>query len=156
MTEQRWLISVNAAGSDWSCWVPVLQKHAELRLLVSHLGQPPQTDAALSDSEAQRGLADVLALAKYPGPRVKLSGFYALSDPEYDFPHCNTWPYVAALCESFGANRLLWGSDFSPCLDMLTFPQTYGHFVKMPFLSADDRKRIEGANLLALLNEVST
>ena len=156
LTEQRWLLSVNSEGSDWSCWLPVLQKNPELRLIISHLGLPPKPDAELSPTEAHRGLAHVLALAEFPGPRVKLSGFYALSDPGHDYPHRGAWPYVTALCAGFEANRLLWGSDFSPCLDMLTFPQTFGHFAKMPFLSADDRRRIEGANLLALLNEVTT
>jgi len=155
LTEQRWLISVNSVGNDWSCWIPVLQKQPELRLIVSHLGQPPATDTELSASAAQQGLADVLALADFPGPRVKLSGFYAVSDPSHDYPHSTTWPYVTALCEHFGTDRLLWGSDFSPSLDTLTFPQTFGHFAKMPFLSTDDQQRIEGTNLLALLNEVS-
>jgi hypothetical protein len=56
--------------------------------------------------------------------------------------------------ESFGAARLLWGSDFSPSLEWLSFPQTFGLFAHMPFLSAADRQLIEGENLLALLAEI--
>ena len=101
-------------------------------------------------------MADVTALAEFTGPRVKLSGFYALTEPGYDYPHRAAWPYVESLLEAYGVERLLWASDYSPCLDHLTFPQTFGLFSHMPFLSDSDRAQIEGANLLAMLDEVVT
>ena len=61
---------------------------------------------------------------------------------------------MEALVDAYGVERLLWASDYSPCLDLVTFPQTYDLFSKMPFLTAEDRTRIEGSNLLALLEEV--
>ena len=85
---------------------------------------------------------------------VKLSGFYAVSDPGHDYPHEAAWPYVERLVTAFGSGRLLWGSDFSPCLDWLTFPQTMDLFEKMPFLDRHDLDAITGGNLLALLEEV--
>ena len=90
-------------------------------------------------------------LAQYPGPRVKLSGFYAATDPGYDYPHRAAWPYVEALAAAFGIERLLWCSDFSPSLQWLSFPQTFELFGKIPFLNEVDRQRIEDGNLLALL-----
>ncbi len=96
----------------------------------------------------------MLALARFAGARVKLSGFYALTTPGYDYPHRAAWPYVAALLEAFGGERLLWGSDFSPSLEWLSFPQTLGLFEQMPFLDDAARRRIEGENLLALLAEI--
>ena len=154
INEHRWLVSVNSSGGDWSAWLAVLERHRELRLIVSHLGLPPKVGSPPSETEALEAMADVLALAKFPGSRVKLSGFYAISDPGYDYPHEAAWPYIEALITSFGTDRLLWASDFSPCLDSLTFPQTFGLFSKMPFLNAHDREQIEGANLLALLDQV--
>lgn len=63
---------------------------------------------------------------------VKLSGYYALTDPGYDYPHDAAWPYTEVLADSFGTRRLLWASDFSPCLDSVTFAQAFGLFVAMP------------------------
>ena len=83
--------------------------------------------------------------------RVKLSGFYALTEPWYDYPHELAWPYVEVLIEAFGVERLLWASDFSPHLNYQTFPQTLGLLWKMPFLGDGDRDRIAGENLLELL-----
>ena len=87
--------------------------------------------------------------------RVKLSGFYALTTPGYEYPHQAAWPYVEELLEAFGATRLLWGSDFSPSLEWLSFPQTFGLFGHMPFLSEAERRLIEGENLLTLLAELA-
>ncbi len=154
LTSRRWLVSVNSKGEDWTAWQEVLKRHGELRLVVSHLGLPPKVSEPPVEAEAKEAMASVLGLAGFPQSRVKLSGFYALTDPGYDYPNRAAWPYVEALLEAYGVERLLWASDYSPCLDWLTFPQTFGLFSMMPFLSEGDRERIEGANLLALLDEV--
>ena len=48
-----------------------------------------------------------------------------------------------------------WGSDFSPALSHLSFPQTFDLFDRMPFVDDAMRAMIEGANLLALLEDVA-
>lgn len=154
IVERRWLISCNSRGEDWLGWRPILEKHPNVRLIMSHLGLPGATKTLLTKTAARKNLTHVIALARFPGPRVKLSGFYASTDPSYDYPHENAWPYVEVLIKEFGVERLVWGSDFSPSLDHLTFPQTFGLFAKMPFLKKTDRERIEGKNLLGLMNEV--
>jgi L-fuconolactonase len=154
LIQRRWLISVNSRGAHWAAWQPILERHPDLRLLVSHLGLPPAVEHAPDAAGTRTALDSVLALARFPGVRVKLSGFYALATPGYDYPHQAAWPYVAALLEAFGSQRLLWGSDFSPSLEWLSFPQTLGLFTQMPFLDDADRRRIEGENLLALLAEI--
>jgi L-fuconolactonase len=154
LAEHHWLISVNSRGEHWSAWLPVLERQPDLRLLVSHLGLPPAVEAAPTAASARQALQDVLALAQLPGVHVKLSGFYALTQPGYAYPHQAVWPYVEVLLAGFGSTRLLWGSDFSPSLEWLSFPQTFGLFEVMPFLSDSDRGQIEGDNLLALLAEI--
>jgi len=156
LVERRWLISVNSRGRDWLGWVPVLEKHPELRLIMSHLGLPGAAKTPPGIQAARKALRHVLALARFPGVRVKLSGFYAATDPRYDYPHESAWPYVKVLLKAFGIERLVWGSDFSPSLDHLAFPQTFGLFAKMPFLERADCQRIEGKNLLKLFAEVDT
>lgn len=152
LAHQRWLVSVNSAGDLWSAWMPVLARHPDLTLMVSHLGLPGAVAAPPDSAAARRELAAVCGLARYPGVHVKLSGFYALSTPGYAYPHRATWPYVEALLEAFGPSRLLWGSDFSPSLEWVSFPQTYALFAEMPFLDESSRRQIEGENLLALLD----
>ena len=156
LIQHRWLISVNSRGAYWSDWQPVLERFPGLRLLVSHLGLPPAVEQALARSQAKEALKSVLELARFPEVRVKLSGFYALSKPGYEYPHRAAWPYVELLLAAFGSERLLWGSDFSPSLEWVTFPQTLGLFAEMPFLTPTDIRRIVGDNLRGLLAAIMT
>ena len=149
--DSRWLLSVNSKGEAWRAWSSILERHDQVRLIVSHLGLPPRVGEPPADASALQSVTD---LARYPRVHVKLSGFYALSAPGHDYPHRAAWPYAEALAESFGTTRLLWGSDFSPCLDHLSYPQSLGVLRHLPFLTEADRARIEGANLLRLLSEV--
>jgi predicted TIM-barrel fold metal-dependent hydrolase len=120
------------------------------------MGLPDSAGEAVTPARATDLLADVLALACYPGIHVKLSGFYALTKPGYAYPHEPAWHYVEALLNRFSASRLLWGSDFSPSLEHVSYPQTLFVLEQIPFLSAADRAAIEGANLLRLLESVHT
>ncbi len=156
LVRRRWLVSVNVRPKDLPAWRPILERHNDLRELVSHLGLPPRVGEPPDEGAARQALAPLCELARYPGVRVKLSGFYALTDPGHDYPHRAAWPYVEVLLNTFGPDRLVWGSDCTPCLDWVSFPQTLGLFGRMPFLTPDLRRRIEGENLLALLGEVST
>ena len=154
LQQNNWLVSVTCQSAALNSWHGVLERFPQLRLLVSHLGLPPAAASPPSPDQADRAMQTVSRLARYPGVSVKLSGFYALSTPGHDYPHEAAWPYVEQLVRAFGCNRLLWGSDFSPCLDWVTFPQTIDLFEKMPFLKPPDVARITGGNLLALLDEV--
>ncbi len=155
LVDHRWLVSVNSRGGDWSAWRAILERRHDLRVLVSHLGLPPRVARPPTKQEAREAMAEVLALAVYPGVRVKLSGFYALTEPGHGFPHEAAWPYVEVLVESFGTGRLLWGSDFTPCLDSLSFPQTFSLFRQMPYLNGSECQQLEGDNLLTLLGEAN-
>jgi len=155
ITERGWLVSANSRGAHWLAWRTILDRHPELRLLVSHLGLPPRVAEPPSAELAATALESVIALSAYPGPQVKLSGFYALTDPGHDYPHRAAWPYVQQLLAAFGPQRLLWASDCTPCLDWVTLPQTYGLLGQMPFLSTDARQAIEGGNLLTLLTHIA-
>lgn len=156
LVQQRWLISVNSTGQRWRDWLPVLTQHPQLRLLVSHLGLPPRCEAAPSLHGAAERLADVIDLAVAPNVYIKVSGLYALTTPGYDYPHKAAWPYIQVLLERFGVHRLLWGSDFSPALEWVSFPQTRHVPDELPFLNAESRRAICYENLKQLLKEVKT
>lgn len=151
MVRRQWLLSVNSSGQTWSVWPEVLDRHGSLRLVLSHLGLPPKVTEPIDLETARGALRHQAALARFPAVCVKLSGFYALTEPAYDYPHELAWPYVQVLAETFGVDRLLWASDYTPCLNHQTFAQTLGLLWKMPFLGEPERQQIAGGNLLRLL-----
>ncbi len=149
LADQRLLISVNSTGKLWSIWHRVLARHSALRLLASHLGLPPRVRAA--PSAAARALKPLSDLAAWPNVYVKLSGLYALSDPSHAYPHVATRPYVMEVLKRFGPRRLLWGSDFSPCLASVSFPQAVASTDLLP---VGVRRHVRRNNLQRLLAQV--
>ena len=156
LTEHRWLISVNSGGAHWRVWRAVLDRFPALRLLIAHLGLPPSVMVAPDAATATLSLADVTALAVYPHTYVKLSGFYAIAQPGYAYPHAPAWPYVAELARAFSTNRLVWASDFSPALEVVSFPQTLHVIEAMNLFDAAALARIYGDNLAWLLADIAT
>lgn len=151
LADHRWIISVNSVEPLWSAWDAILAKHP-LQLLMSHFASA--VARAEDDTSSPQLPPSAVALARHPSVGLKVSAFYAVGTPGYDYPHRSAWGYVEEAKRIFGIDRLYWGSDFSPCLERVTFPQTYALLDKMPFLNDADRKALNGANLLRLLKSV--
>lgn len=154
LIENAWLISVNSSGEHWSSWEPILSLHPELTLLIAHLGLPPATATPLPMDAARSALTPVLQLASFANVHVKFSGFYALAQPDHAYPHFAAWPYAQAITESYGTLRIVWGSDFSPALEVVSFPQTVEVLKAMAWLTSADLAAIYHDNLAALLTTI--
>ena len=123
---------------------PLIVRFPELRVVLDHMGH----------FEVEKGVADpgfqaLLALARHERVVIKISGHYALSHDPY--PYRDTWPFIQAIYEHFGAQRMMWGSDFP-------FILVYGGYAQslelireqLPFLTDDDKSRILGGTATAL------
>jgi predicted TIM-barrel fold metal-dependent hydrolase len=95
----------------------------------------------------------LLALARHPQLRIKVSGFVGPSDQV--MPHEDTWPMVNALIGSFGADRLMWGTDFP-------WIQSHGGYVEgtriidqIPDITDGDREMILGGTAKSLFGDWS-
>ena len=151
LVQNDWLVSVNSFGALWGPWKLVLRKQPLLKMIVSHLGLPGRQNEIPSREEVKSLMKPISELTEFSNVHVKLSGYYALTSPAHDFPHSPAWPLTEELFDHFGPERLLWGSDFSPSLDFLSFPQTFELFNKMPFFRQENIKAIMGENLLRLI-----
>jgi L-fuconolactonase len=151
LADHAWLISVNSTGDHWFSWQAILTATPELRLLIAHLGLPPGTTVAPSMDEARAVLTSVRQLASFPHVYVKFSGFYALAQPGYGYPHSPAWPYAQAITETFGTARILWASDFSPALEFVSFAQTVEVLTAISWLTTRDLTAIYHDNLAHLL-----
>jgi predicted TIM-barrel fold metal-dependent hydrolase len=150
LDELRALVSVNAGPDGLRAVEEVASAHRDCAFLIAHLGSPGAYTDAPGRSEAKAVLAPLLRLAALPNVHVKISGLYAVSDPSWDFPHRQATPFVDLVLEHFGPGRCVWGSDFSPSLDFVSFEQTV-HLVQLAGLAEDDRRLVMGGNLLQLL-----
>lgn len=118
--------------------------------MISHLGLPGRFASVPSLEDARQHLKPLLALSRFEHVSVKLSGLYAISDPPHGFPHAAAKPFVQTLLDAFSPARLLWGSDFSPALDFVSFAQTTDPQM-LDDCSAAETEAVTGGNLLRLL-----
>jgi predicted TIM-barrel fold metal-dependent hydrolase len=123
----------------------IARRHPGLRIIVDHLGVP----RGASGPSAFNHLPQLLALAAHPNVYVKAAGVgdYAL-DP---YPFRSLDVPLHRVFDSFGPERIIWGSDLS----RLHYPyrQCVTHFCEtLPWLSNTDLELIMGANICRLLD----
>jgi L-fuconolactonase len=81
---------------------------------------------------------------------VKISGLYATSEPAYAYPHQGAYHAIRTVIDTFGSSRCVWGSDFAPSLEFVSFPQTI-HFPGIAELPEAQGNLILSENLFRLL-----
>lgn len=143
--ERSLLISLNAPAASHTTVAALLGRHPQTRTLLSHLGLP-----GVAPDPQSPELAATRSLVLDHHCWVKLSGTYAGSRAGESDPYRSTLAWMDWLIEAAGVDRLIWGSDFSPALQHMTFEQT----VALPpvrALSRDGQVSVYGATLRGLL-----
>lgn len=136
------LLSINASPRGVAGASERIRALGDARVLISHLGLPAAGGRDAAPNAALLGLGTAESVA------VKFSGLYA-TDPVY--PHHGARDATMALLEVFGVERLLWGSDFAPGLDVVSADELF----EIPAwlseqLTAAERALILGGNLRTL------
>jgi predicted TIM-barrel fold metal-dependent hydrolase len=80
----------------------------DVQFILDHCGVPSVKDRALDPWRA-----DIKALAAEPNVAAKVSGVVAYADPNWAIDDLR--PFVAHVIESFGWDRVVWGSDWPVC-----------------------------------------
>ena len=153
LNKHRQIISLNARPEALARLAPFLAKLDQCAILISHLGLPGRYAAPPSMREARKILQPLRSLAKLPHVGVKLSGLYAISQPSHAYPHRSAHPFLLQLHDDFGPKRLYWGSDFSPALEHVSFPQTIDALFQLGWPTGDLRN-IMHDNLTRLIRGI--
>jgi len=126
----------------------LLGEFPETPAIIDHFGGCKVADGAPG---LNPDLDALLALAKHPQLRIKVSGFVGPSGDE--MPHEDTWPMVKALLGAYGAERLMWGTDFP-------WIQSHGGYVEgtriigqIPDISDGDRDWLMGGTATSLFGD---
>jgi predicted TIM-barrel fold metal-dependent hydrolase len=80
----------------------------------------------------------LVALAKYPRVKIKVSAFYALGAKRP--PHDDLAPFIRRVYDDFGPQRMMWATDCPYQIQHETYQDSIGLVRdRLSFLSADDR-----------------
>lgn len=113
----------------------------ELALVIDHLAKPP-----MAKNEINEWSQGFKPLASYPNIHCKLSGLVTEAN-------WTSWqtddlrPYVEFALESFGPERLMFGSDYPVCLLASTYDRVLASFQEiLSNLGDDEREKIFSRN----------
>lgn len=132
------------------CWgvVPLVAelaaRHPDTRIVVDHLGllQPFEPPAP---AEPWADLPLVLDLAQHDNVVVKVTGACTLAHEPFPYP--DIWEPLGRLFDAFGFDRLLWGTDWTRAVELLTYEQGVESFRITDQLSDGDRTALMGGTL---------
>ncbi len=118
----------------------LLARHPNMRTVIDH-GSKPMIRDGIMDGWHQ----DMAALASGTSAFCKLSGL--VTEARADWTVDDLRPYVDHLLDTFGPDRLVWGSDWPVC----TLASSYGQWVEatgelLSGLAEDERSAILGGN----------
>jgi len=123
----------------------VLDRHPALAVVVDHAAKPDIAHGRHDPSRYESWRADIAAVAARPGTTCKLSGLVTEAGPDWTVAALR--PLVDHLLQTFGATRLLWGSDWP----VLTLAASYRSWLDAAVemtgqLDAEQRAAVFGGN----------
>jgi len=128
-----------------------LEKFPGVHFVVDHWGLPmPYNTAGMSDADAQRVLGpgyieEVMRLGEHPNVSIKIShAMMYFGAPTYPFDPVR--PQLRRAIEAFGADRVVWASDYTVMRPPAPWADLVHYILNDPGLSQDEKEKILGAN----------
>lgn len=144
------VVSLNVAAPVTATIRPAVEALHNSTVLFSHLGLPGRYPEVPTVTEAAERIGALVAMAELEHVGVKISGYTAVSEPPFAYPHPAAFPFGDVLLEAFGAGRLHWGSNYPAGMRWVSFPQVVD--LRLPHgLSESERGAVLGGNLRRVL-----
>lgn len=121
----------------------LIRDYPEVTVIIDHLGRPD-----VSTLELSAALQPLLGLAQYSSVYVKISGLPVISGEPY--PYLDTFTLIEKVYERFGAQRMMWATDFPHILGQCGYGKALDIMRQLPFLTRKDREWILGKVALTL------
>lgn len=117
-----------------------IERHPDLAVVVDHCAKP-----GIARRAWQPWADDIAAVARHTGTCCKLSGLVTEAGPGWSVDALR--PYVAHVLDTFGSERVIWGSDWP----VLTLAASYAQWVEasdalLAGLTQAERDAIYGGN----------
>ncbi len=128
-------VAIFAGRGSFERLLPILERYPDLSVLLDHVAVPAEGPDPFAEFEK------VLGLARHKNVVVKVSALTRYSKEAYPFRDLHK--YIRRLYETFGPQRLAWGSDYSTHANRATYREVVDLLrVECDFLSVLDREWI--------------
>jgi L-fuconolactonase len=128
----------------------------QVKISLDHLGICPSTPMSVDSWQRPRfdqetlppaSYPQVMELAQYPNVYIKVSGEYAFAKTPYPYPDMKSM--VEQVYQHFGAERMMWCSDFPWIVQMPGYGKLTALLEQhLPELTAVEKALIMGGNAL--------
>jgi predicted TIM-barrel fold metal-dependent hydrolase len=138
-------VTILANRGAFDTLTPILDKYPQLSVLLSHIALPAPGPDPFAD------LDKVLALEKYKNVTIGFCSLARFSRESYPFNDVH--PHMRRLIDSFGPERLAWGSNYNTHSDRATYRETVD-LVRTAYgaLSESDRELILDGTISRVLD----
>ena len=124
--------------------IAVLERHPQLRVVIDHAAKP-----AIGGDASTAWRSDIAAVARFPQVACKLSGL--VTEAHANWTVDDLRPYAEHLLSCFGAERLIWGSDWP----VVNLAADYGRWIAaaeqlMAGLDASAQSQVFGGNAVGM------
>lgn len=135
-----------ALGGGTAEAIHIARRFPELPVLIDHLGLPASSNPP-APANGFASLPGILALSDYPNLHVKVTGMPALS--HQPCPYTDLRDALRRLIDSFGPERLLWGTDWTRVHAFHTYREGVD-WIADAGLSETELDRVRGVNAFEL------
>jgi predicted TIM-barrel fold metal-dependent hydrolase len=137
-----WILDVNDATADEVARLTIaLGSLTRSRFVICHVGWP-----------ATAGWRERALLAKHPRGWVDLASLPQTQGPEAEYPWPGAQEHVKWAVEQFGADRVMWGTDYPGALNHGTYRQHIDYIRRhCDFLSTEQKALVLGGAAEGLL-----
>ncbi|WP_029037723.1 amidohydrolase family protein [Salinimicrobium xinjiangense] len=121
--------------------VELVQSFPRQKFVLDHMGKPK-----ISGKPGKNWENNIVQLAEFPNVWCKVSGLVT-ETPDLSWKTSDFTPYLEVVADSFGPDRLMFGSDWPVCLSAATYKEVV--FLVEDFFSSyskEDKEKIFGKN----------
>lgn len=133
--------------------IELVTSHPHLLFVIDHLGMsavPPTLGPTPPNPFAE--LDVLLGLAAIPNVIVKLTGAVSLSHESYPFR--DIWDPVVQIVRTFGADRVMWGTDFTRVSGLHSYWDGTHYLAEIDELASEELELLYGQTLRARMGWV--
>jgi L-fuconolactonase len=127
----------------------IAKRYPDLRLIIDHLGVLPAPNIPLVP-ERFDNIPQLLELAQYPNVAVKMTGTASMTLEPYPFN--DLWPVLHQVLDTFGIERVMWGSDFKRSSAINTYADAVHFITKTTELSDAEKEQLTSKSVRTWFN----